>query len=99
MLLGPIAAGVHGVVFPAFGLILSTAIKIFYEPPHELRKDSRFWSLMLAGLGAVTLIVASVQNYLFGVAGGKLIQRIRSLTFRKVVHQEISWLVDPENSR
>ncbi|KAL6333582.1 hypothetical protein AAG906_028767 [Vitis piasezkii] len=98
LLLGSIAAGVHGVVFPAFGLILSTAIKIFYELPHELRKDSRFWSLMLVGLGAVTLIVASVQNYLFGVAGGKLIQRILSLTFRKVVHQEISWFDDPENS-
>ncbi|RVW47424.1 ABC transporter B family member 9 [Vitis vinifera] len=62
------------------------------------RGEKRFWSLMLAGLGAVTLIVASVQNYLFGVAGGKLIQRIRSLTFRKVVHQEISWFDDPENS-
>ncbi|KAJ9690880.1 hypothetical protein PVL29_013169 [Vitis rotundifolia] len=98
LLLGSTAAGVHGVVFPAFGLILSTAIKIFHEPPHELRKDSRFWSLMLVGLGAVTLIVASVQNYLFGVAGGKLIHRIRSLTFRKVVHQEISWFDDPENS-
>ncbi|KAK4858209.1 hypothetical protein QYF36_012805 [Acer negundo] len=38
------------------------------------------------------------MNYFFGVAGGKLIQRIRSLTFEKVVHQQISWFDDPENS-
>ncbi|KAK1557873.1 hypothetical protein Q3G72_033533 [Acer saccharum] len=38
------------------------------------------------------------MNYFFGVAGGKLIQRIRSLTFEKVVHQQISWFDDPENT-
>lgn len=98
MLLGSIAACGHGVVFPVFGLLLSKCIRIFFEPPHELRKDARFWSLMLVGLGALTLAIVPVQNYLFGVAGGKLIQRIRSLSFQKVVHQEISWFDDPANS-
>ncbi|PSS28982.1 ABC transporter B family member 9 like [Actinidia chinensis var. chinensis] len=97
-LLGSIAAGIHGVIFPIFGLLLSTAIKIFYEPHSELKKDSKFWALMYFGLGIVTLIVIPVQNYFFGVAGGKLIQRIRSLSFEKVVHQAISWFDDPKNS-
>ena len=99
LLLGSIAAGIHGVIFPIFGLLLSTAIKIFFEPPNELKKDSRFWALMFVGLGVLTLMVVPVQNYFFGVAGGKLIQRIRSLSFEKVVHQEISWFDDPANSR
>lgn len=98
LLLGSIAAGIHGVIFPIFGLLLSTAIKIFFEPPNELKKDSRFWALMFVGLGVLTLMVVPVQNYFFGVAGGKLIQRIRSLSFEKVVHQEISWFDDPANS-
>lgn len=98
LLLGSIAAGIHGVIFPVFGLLLSTAIKIFFEPPNELKKDSRFWALMFVGLGVLTLMVVPVQNYFFGVAGGKLIQRIRSLSFEKVVHQEISWFDDPANS-
>lgn len=98
LLLGALAAGVHGVVFPIFGLLISTAIKIFYEPPSKLRKDSRFWACVYVGLGCVTLICVPMQNYLFGVAGGKLIQRIRSLSFEKVVHQEISWFDDPMNS-
>ncbi|CAI9087895.1 OLC1v1022086C2 [Oldenlandia corymbosa var. corymbosa] len=95
---GSLAAGVNGVVFPVFGLLLAKAIKIFFEPPHELSRDSKFWSLMFVGLGVATFVIIPVQNYLFGVAGGKLIQRIRSLSFQKVVHQEISWFDDPANS-
>ena len=99
LLLGSIAAAVHGVVFPIFGLLLSSAINMFFEPAHQLRKDSRFWSLLYVGLGLVTLVAIPVQNYFFGIAGGKLIERIRSLTFQKVVHQQISWFDDPANSR
>ncbi|PIN04048.1 Multidrug/pheromone exporter, ABC superfamily [Handroanthus impetiginosus] len=98
LLLGSIGAGTHGVMFPIFGLLLSSAIRIFYEPPHELRKDSKFWGLMMVLLGVCTLVALPVQNYFFGIAGGKLIQRIRSLTFKKIVHQEISWFDDPANS-
>ncbi|KAL0442575.1 UNVERIFIED_CONTAM: ABC transporter B family member 9 [Sesamum latifolium] len=64
LVIGSIAAGVHGVAFPF----------------------------------AVVVIAAPVQNYMFGVAGGKLVQRIRSLLFENVVHQEISWFDDPANS-
>ncbi|CAA3003404.1 ABC transporter B family member 9-like [Olea europaea subsp. europaea] len=98
LLLGSLAAGAHGVVFPIFGLLLSSAIKIFFEPAHKLRKDSRFWGLMLVVLGICTLVVVPIQNSFFGIAGGKLIQRIRSLSFKKVVHQEISWFDNPRNS-
>ncbi|KAL2475095.1 ABC transporter B family member 9 [Abeliophyllum distichum] len=98
LLLGTLAAGAHGVVFPIFGLLLSSAIKIFFEPAHKLREDSRFWGLMLVVLGICTLVVVPVQNSFFGIAGGKLIQRIRSLSFKKVVHQEISWFDNPCNS-
>lgn len=99
LLLGSFAAAVHGVTFPIFGLLLSSAIKMFYEPPQQLRKDSRFWSLIFVALGVATLLAIPAQNYLFGIAGGKMIRRIRNLTFEKVVHQEISWFDDPKNSR
>ncbi|KAK7412535.1 hypothetical protein VNO78_03999 [Psophocarpus tetragonolobus] len=98
LLLGSIAATIHGVTLPVFGLLLSSAINAFYKPPDQLRKDSVFWSLLFVGLGVVVLVAIPVQNYLFGIAGGKLIERIRSLTFKKVVHQEISWFDRPTNS-
>ncbi|XP_004485974.1 ABC transporter B family member 9-like [Cicer arietinum] len=98
LLLGSIAAAIHGVILPTFGLLLSSAINTFYKPPEELRKDSEFWSLLIFGLGCITLVAIPMQNYLFGIAGGKLIERIRSLTFQKVVHQEISWFDHSSNS-
>ncbi|KAL2341081.1 hypothetical protein Fmac_009021 [Flemingia macrophylla] len=98
LVLGSIAAIIQGVVFPMFGLLFASAISMFFEPPEKQRKDSRFWSLLYVGLGLVTLVAIPVQNYFFGIAGGKLIERIRSMTFEKVVHQEISWFDDPANS-
>ncbi|KAI5447585.1 ABC transporter B family member 9 [Lathyrus oleraceus] len=98
LLLGSIAAIVNGVVFPVFGLVFSSAISMFYEPPEQQKKDARLWSLLYVGLGVISLVVLPLQNYFFGIAGGKLVERIRSLTFAKVVHQEISWFDDPANS-
>ncbi|KAL0398391.1 UNVERIFIED_CONTAM: ABC transporter B family member 9 [Sesamum radiatum] len=98
LVIGSIAAGVHGVAFPVFGLLMATAFGIFFETPKELETDSRFWALMFVVVGAVVVMAAPVQNYMFGVAGGKLVQRIRSLLFENVVHQEISWFDDPANS-
>ncbi|CAO2166051.1 unnamed protein product [Urochloa humidicola] len=98
LLLGALAAGVHGVLFPMFGLLISNAIKTFYEPPHKLRKDSSFWGLMCVVLGIVSIISIPVEYFLFGVAGGKLIERIRALSFRSIVHQDVGWFDDPKNS-
>ncbi|XP_058101247.1 ABC transporter B family member 9-like isoform X2 [Magnolia sinica] len=98
LMLGSVAAVVHGSTFPILGILLSNTVNIFYESPHKLLKDSRLWALSFVGLGIMSLAVVPLQQYLFGVAGSKLIQRIRSLSFERVVHQEISWFDDPMNS-
>ncbi|KAL5716448.1 ABC-type xenobiotic transporter [Ranunculus cassubicifolius] len=95
---GFIFAALHGVLMPVFGLLLSTAIKIFYYPPHQLRKDSKFWASMFTLIGCLAVVFIPLEQYLFSVAGGRLIQRIRSMCFEKVVHQEISWFDDSANS-
>ncbi|KAI9196749.1 hypothetical protein LWI28_026691 [Acer negundo] len=53
--------------------------------------------ILLIGSVAAMIHAVPCQNYFFGMAGGKLIQRIRSLTFDKVVHQQITWFDDPAN--
>ncbi|KAK7264795.1 hypothetical protein RJT34_32406 [Clitoria ternatea] len=98
LLLGTITAVICGTILPVFGLLLSKMISIFYEPAHELRKDSKVWALVFVALGVVSLLVFPCRFYFFGVAGGKLIKRIREMCFEKVVHMEVSWFDETEHS-
>lgn len=95
---GSIAAIINGVIFPIFGILISRVIKAFFEPPHELRKDSKFWAIIFMIIGIVSFLACVTQLYLFSVAGAKLIQRIRSMCFEKVVHMEVGWFDEVEHS-
>ncbi|KAL6884597.1 hypothetical protein ACP4OV_010533 [Aristida adscensionis] len=96
--LGSFTAAMHGVIFPIYGTLISTAIKVFYEPPEELRKDSRFWAGMFVVLAACAFVLIPIEYFLFGLAGGKLVERVRSMTFQSVMRQEINWFDKPEHS-
>ncbi|PIA26000.1 hypothetical protein AQUCO_10200049v1 [Aquilegia coerulea] len=98
LLLGVISAIVNGVVFPIFAILFSGIIKTFFEPKNELRKDSKYWAAMIVLLGLVSLVATPARTYFFSVAGCRLIQRIRAMSFKKVVYMEINWFDDPEHS-
>ncbi|KAJ7973145.1 ABC transporter B family protein [Quillaja saponaria] len=98
LLIGAVAATINGVIFPIFGIVISSVIKTFFEPPHEMKKDTNFWALMFVTLGIVSFLVIPTQGYFFAVAGCKLIERIRRLCFEKVVHMEVGWFDEPEHS-
>ncbi|XP_027099867.1 ABC transporter B family member 11-like [Coffea arabica] len=95
---GVIAAVANGAILPTFGILISSVIKAFYKSPHELKKDSRFWALIFMALGVASLLAYPSRTYLFGVAGCKLIRRIRSMCFEKVVHMEVGWFDESEHS-
>ncbi|KAJ7977740.1 ABC transporter B family protein [Quillaja saponaria] len=98
LLIGTVAAIINGVIFPTFGILLSSVIKTLYEPPHEMKKDARFWALIFVTLGLISLLVIPARAYFFAVAGGKLIERVRLMCFEKVVHMEVGWFDEPEHS-
>ncbi|CAL0316517.1 unnamed protein product [Lupinus luteus] len=98
LLLGCAAAVANGVILPIFGLLISSVIKTFYEPFDELKKDSKFWSIMFMILGLASFLIIPARAYFFSVAGCKLIQRIRHICFEKVVNMEVGWFDESENS-
>ncbi|URD76940.1 ABC transporter B family member [Musa troglodytarum] len=98
LILGSVAAIANGFIFPMFAILLSNVINAFYQPPQKLKRDSNFWSLLFLVFGGVALFSLPARTYFFGVAGSKLIRRIRLMTFQKVVNMEIEWFDDPGNS-
>ncbi|MFQ6620259.1 hypothetical protein Gotur_001393 [Gossypium turneri] len=98
LLLGTVAATINGCILPIYGLLISRVIETFYKPPHELRQDTRFWALIYVALGSAALLACPSRTYFFSVAGCKLIQRIRLMCFSKVVHMEVGWFDEPDNS-
>ncbi|KAI3888355.1 hypothetical protein MKX03_003107 [Papaver bracteatum] len=98
LLFGSVASVIKGLIAPTLGFLLSRTIKLFYEQPNDLRRDSIFWSFMFVAIGCIGLVFTPMQQYLIGMAGGKLVQRIRSMCFAKIVHQEMCWFDDYRNS-
>ncbi|KAL9285379.1 putative ABC-type xenobiotic transporter [Arabidopsis thaliana] len=98
LILGTLLGAVNGTIFPIFGILFAKVIEAFFKPPHDMKRDSRFWSMIFVLLGVASLIVYPMHTYLFAVAGGRLIQRIRVMCFEKVVHMEVGWFDEPENS-
>ncbi|PKA62295.1 ABC transporter B family member 4 [Apostasia shenzhenica] len=98
LLLGSIFAIINGLFFPIVGVLLSSIINTFYEPPPKLEKDSKFWALVFLIFGAISFIAYPARTYLFGVAGSRLIKRVQLMTFEKVVNMEIAWFDAPKNS-
>ncbi|KAM3331882.1 hypothetical protein ACQJBY_027642 [Aegilops geniculata] len=98
LLLAVIAAFVHGLLFPLFSIMMSGGIRTFYYPAHQLRKDSKFWALLCLLLAIISLIAIQLEFFLFGMAGGKLVERVRALSFQSIMHQEVAWFDDPSNS-
>ncbi|KAJ6323369.1 hypothetical protein OIU76_010809 [Salix suchowensis] len=98
LVLAALAALVAGAVLPVFGILVSSMIKTFFEPPNKLKKDSEFWALMFVGIGVICLLIQPVKQYLFAVAGCKLIKRIRSMCFEKVIYMEVGWFDQLDHS-
>lgn len=98
LLLGAIGAVGSGIIIPIFGVLLAAMVKILNEPKDELKRDSKFWALMFVGLGAASLLTSPLSMYFFSVAGYKLINRIRSMCFERVVYMEIGWFDEAEHS-
>lgn len=98
-IVGSIAAGANGAVFPVFSILLSSIIKTFYLPDEkQLRKDADFWSGMFVVLGASCFVVVTTQFTMFSMIGSALVRRVRQMCFSSILHQEVGWFDDSANS-
>lgn len=99
IVVGCVASAARGVLLPAFGLAIASSISSFNEPPNVLTEHATFYGAMFVALGAASIVISPVKQCIFGIAGARLVQHVRSYSFHKVVHQEIAWFDDPANTR
>uniref|UniRef100_A0A8C3X868 ATP binding cassette subfamily B member 5 n=1 Tax=Cyanoderma ruficeps TaxID=181631 RepID=A0A8C3X868_9PASS len=99
VLMGVISAAVIGAVHPAFAVIFGKIIGAFQETdPVKRSKNTVVLSLIFLLLGVIILAAYIVQGFMFGKSGETLTMRLRSLSFRALLQQEIGWYDDQKNA-
>ncbi|CAF1024330.1 unnamed protein product [Adineta ricciae] len=99
LLFGSLIAFINGANQPIGGILLSKMFSIFQECSNTVQEQRVLTIiLLLLGLGVFTLIVMSLQNYLFIRSGEALVERLRLKLFDALLHQEIAYFDEPENN-
>ncbi|KXN88295.1 Leptomycin B resistance protein pmd1 [Leucoagaricus sp. SymC.cos] len=98
-LVGACAASVTGMVYPAFGIVFAKGIEGFSQlDPHERRFQgdrNALWFFIIAIISTVSI---SIQNYFFASTAASLTARLRKLSFRAILRQDIEFFDKDENS-
>ncbi|GFO24715.1 multidrug resistance protein 1 [Plakobranchus ocellatus] len=98
IMLGCIGSIINGGVQPAFAIIFSEILKVFQEDEETQKDRIMIYSLILFGLGVMSLITMFLQGYMFAHSGESLTTRLRDLTFRSMLRQDIAFFDHPKNS-
>lgn len=99
ILLGCLGSIMFGAVQPAFAVIFASILDAFASSDEAYQKQeiNRF-VIILSGIAVGCLIALTLQGYMFGKSGEILTMRIRSLSFKAMLRQEISYFDDHKNN-
>uniref|UniRef100_A0A4X1SSF1 Phosphatidylcholine translocator ABCB4 n=1 Tax=Sus scrofa TaxID=9823 RepID=A0A4X1SSF1_PIG len=84
---------------PAFSIIFSEMIAVFGPGDDEVKQQKcNMFSLLFLGLGIISFFTFFLQGFTFGKAGEILTTRLRSMAFKAMLRQDMSWFDDHNNS-
>ncbi|KAL2917729.1 hypothetical protein HK105_202602 [Polyrhizophydium stewartii] len=90
--LAGLGAACNGVIMPLFSIMFSSILT-------ALGSDkANFWALMFVALAVAAFTSNFLQIGLFRYAGEKLTRRIREMSFRALLRQEIAFFDEEQNS-
>lgn len=64
----------------------------------EIQNKANLYSMLFVVLALVTGFGTFLQNLMFNTAGVKLTSRLRLLTFKAMINQEMGWFDDSKNT-
>ncbi|CAF4276815.1 unnamed protein product, partial [Adineta steineri] len=99
ILIGCLACLLGGLRGPVFSILFAKIINEFNDCKYtDVRRQVLITCCLFLLTGAVFMIVNFFQFVAFGVAGAKLVSRIRSKAFACFLRQEVAYFDRPENS-
>ncbi|PVH65139.1 hypothetical protein PAHAL_2G432900 [Panicum hallii] len=97
--IGIFSAIVSGGIQPMFAYAMGSVTSIFFSTDHqEIKKETRTYTLVSAGLAVLTFLISIGQYYNFAAMGEYLTKRIREQMLAKFLTFEIGWFDRDENS-
>ncbi|TRM64132.1 ste6-like protein [Schizophyllum amplum] len=97
--IGFIAAIATGAVYPAFGIVFSQAIGGFSLTDwHAMRHAgdrNALWFFLIAICSTISI---GTQNYAFAASASKLSARLRSLSFKAILRQDVEFFDEESHS-
>ncbi|KAM5255812.1 ATP-dependent translocase ABCB1 [Ctenodactylus gundi] len=106
MVLGTVAAIIHGTALPLMMLVFGEMTDIFTQPGNnanfsnssnyamyasQLEEDMTTYAYYYTGIGAGVLVAAYIQVSFWCLAAGRQIHKIRRQFFHAIMRQEIGW--------
>ncbi|CAF4096095.1 unnamed protein product, partial [Adineta steineri] len=99
ILIGCLTCLLGGLRGPLFSILFAKIINEFNDCKYtDIRHRVLITSGLLIVIGAVFMILHFFQFVTFGIAGAKLVSRIRSKAFACFLRQEVAYFDRPENS-
>ncbi|KAH9849517.1 P-loop containing nucleoside triphosphate hydrolase protein [Lenzites betulinus] len=98
-LIGAIAAVANGATYPCYGIIFAMGINGFSDLTNSQRRfdgdRNALWFFIIALL---SMVAVGLQNYLFASSAAALTAKLRSLSFRAILRQDIEFFDKDENN-
>ncbi|XP_041970474.1 multidrug resistance protein homolog 49-like [Aricia agestis] len=96
---GAVASLIIGATMPVFAYLFSKLYGMFsLTDSNEILRQSQLYAGLFAFSAVISGVVTFLQTYLFGLAGIKLTDRLRTRTFATYLVQEQGWFDQPSNS-
>ena len=93
-------APVTGLVYPGFGIVYSLAINSFQDTSDhdKLRHDGDRNALWFFIIALLSMCAIGISNYSFASAAAHLTQKLRSLSFKSILRQDIGYFDEDKHS-
>lgn len=97
--MGCLSAIVVGASYPAFAILFGEVYGILsLSDSAEIQSNANMLSIYSVVLGVVTGGAMFLQTFMFSIAGVKLTSRLRSMTFKAMMDQEMAWFDNSKNA-